>query len=337
MNVVTVDKEKVSQFPLKPAEKLLAAAELNATGAVFPDVAREIPVISLASGRVVEIHARLDDTVKKGELMMKVQSPDVTNAWDVFRRATFDEQLANKARARAQDLFDHGAISQSMLEQAEDAEQDAKSSLTAAEEQLTTFGVDRAHPSSVVPVYAPTSGVVIAQNVTQAAAAGVNYSGSATAFTIADLSSVWIVCDVYENDLAKLQLGQEAKLHINAYPDKQLTGRISDIGPVLDPAIRTAKVRLEVPNPGILKLGMFVTATFQSRTPEVHTVVPSMAVLHLHDRDWVFVPAGENQFKRTEVRGGKQLPGGNQELLSGIEPGQQVVTNALSLESAVSQ
>ena len=337
MNVVTVDKEKVSQFPLKPAEKLLAAAELNATGAVFPDVAREIPVISLASGRVVEIHARLDDTVKKGELMMKVQSPDVTNAWDVFRRATFDEQLANKARARAQDLFDHGAISQSMLEQAEDAEQDAKSSLTAAEEQLTTFGVDRAHPSSVVPVYAPTSGVVIAQNVTQAAAAGVNYSGSATAFTIADLSSVWIVCDVYENDLAKLQLGQEAKLHINAYPDKQLTGRISDIGPVLDPAIRTAKVRLEVPNPGILKLGMFVTATFQSRTPEVHTVVPSMAVLHLHDRDWVFIPAGENQFKRTEVHAGNMLDGNRQEILSGIKPGDQVVNNALLLETAGNQ
>jgi cobalt-zinc-cadmium efflux system membrane fusion protein len=337
MNLVTVAKDKASQFQIQPAEKLEAPSELTATGSVNPDVSREIPVISLASGRVVEIHARLDDFVKKGDLMMKVQSPDVTNAFDVYRRANNDEQLANKALVRAQELFDHGAISKSVLEQAETAELDAKSTLTAAEEQLKTFGIDKAHPSSVVPVYAPTSGVVIAQNVTNAAAAGVTYSGSATAFTIADLSVVWIICDVYENDLAKLQLGQSAQIHINAYPDKLLTGRISDIGPVLDPSLRTAKVRIEVANPGMLKLGMFVSATFQSRTSEIHTVVPATAVLHLHDRDWVFVPAGENQFRRTEVRGGKQLPNGKQELLNGINPGQQVVTSALSLESAVSQ
>jgi cobalt-zinc-cadmium efflux system membrane fusion protein len=337
MNLVTVDKTKLSQFPTVAAEKLEAPAELNATGAVFPDVAREIPVISLASGRVVEIHARLDDFVKKGDLMMKVQSPDATNAFDVWRRATSDEHLAQQALARAQELFDHGAIAKSQLEQAVASEQDAKSSLTAAEEQLKTLGLDRAHTSSLVPVYAPTSGVIISQNVTNAAAAGVTYSGSATAFTIADLSSVWIICDVYENDLAKLQLGQSAQLHVNAYPDKLLTGRISDIGPVLDPTIRTAKVRLQVANPGFLKLGMFVTATFASRTPEVYTVVPANAVLHLHDRDWVFVPAGNAQFKRTAVRGGKQLPGDRQQLLEGLAPGQQVVANALSLESAVSQ
>ena len=112
---------------------------------------------------------------------------------------------------------------------------------------------------------------------------------------------------------------------------------ISDIGPVLDPTLRTAKVRIEVPNPGILKIGMFVTATFEGKQTETHTVVPATAVLHLHDRDWVFVPAGNDQFKRTEVRGGKYLPDGKQELLSGLEPGQKIVTNALALESTVSQ
>jgi membrane fusion protein, heavy metal efflux system len=125
--------------------------------------------------------------------------------------------------------------------------------------------------------------VIVAQNVTIAAAQGVNFSGNATAFTIADLSVVWIVCDVYENDIPKLQLGQKAKIRLNAYPDRVLTGRISDIGPILDPSIRTAKVRIEVKNPGILKLGMFVTATFQSKTNQAFAVVPASAVLHLHD------------------------------------------------------
>ncbi len=337
MNLITVDASKTSQFPVQEAEKIEAPSQLTATGSVAPDIARTIPVISLASGRVVEIHVRLDDAVTKGQLLMKVQSPDVTNAWATYRKAVNDELLTNKALVRATELHDHGAISQSMLEVAENAEQDSKEALTAAEEQLKLYNVDMAHPSSVVGVYAPTSGVIIAQNVTNAAAAGVTYSGSSTAFTIADLSHVWILCDVFENDLPKLQLGQTAQIHLNAYPDKVLTGRISDIGPVLDPSLRTAKVRIEVANPGILKMGMFVTATFSSRKSETHAVVPATAVLHLHDRDWVFLPAGSNQFKRTEVHAGKMLEGNRQEILSGIQPDQQIVTNALALETAGDQ
>ena len=105
--------------------------------------------------------------------------------------------------------------------------------------------------------------------MTNAAAAGVALSGSATAFTIADLSTVWILCDVYENDIPKMQVRPAgARFKLSAYPDQVLTGRVSDIGPVLDPSIRTAKVRIEVANPGILRLGMFVTATFSSQTTE---------------------------------------------------------------------
>ena len=244
MNLITIDSKDAGKFPLATAEKIEAPSELNATGAVLPDIAREVPVISLANGRVVDIKARLDDNVKKGQLLLKVQSPDITNAFDTYLKAANDEQLANRAYIRAEDLFKHGAISQSMLEQAEDTEKNAQADLTAAEEQLKTLGVDKKHPSSVMNVYAPISGVIVAQNVTQAAAAGVSLSGSATAFTIADLSRVWIVCDVYENDIPKLQLGQEAKIKVNAWPDRPLTGRISDIGPILDPSLRTAKVRI---------------------------------------------------------------------------------------------
>lgn len=337
MNVVTVDQNRIGQFPLITAEKVDVSSQLSATGAIAPDISRTIPVISLANGRVVDIKVRLDDYVKKGQLLIKVQSPDVANAFDAYLKAVNDEQFANKAYIRAKDLLQHGAISQAMFEQAEDAEKDAKADLTAAEEQLKTLGVDKDHPSSIVNVYAPVSGVIISQNVAQAGAAGVNLSGSSTAFTIADLSRVWVLCDVYENDLSRIQLGESAQIHINAYPDKVLTGRVSDIGPVLDPSIRTAKVRIEVTNPGMLKLGMFVTATFASKKLETHTVVPATAVLHLHDRDWVFLPVAGSQFKRTEVHGGQYLPGGRQEVLSGLDPGQKVVTNALLLESAVSQ
>jgi cobalt-zinc-cadmium efflux system membrane fusion protein len=140
---------------------------------------------------------------------------------------------------------------------------------------------------------------------------------------------------VYENDLPKLSLGQSARIQINGYPSKLLTGRISEIDPSLDPTIRTAKVRIEVANPGFLKLGMFVTATFIGKTKEQHAVVSSYAILHLHDRDWVYVPAGDNRFRRVEVRAGNMLPGNRQELLSGINPGQQVVSNVLQLEATL--
>ncbi len=337
MNLISIPETDAGKFPIVAAGQVEAASELSATGTVSPDISREIPVISLAHGRVVDIKTRLDDNVKKGQLLFTVQSPDVTGAFNTYVKAVNDEQLANKAYMRADDLYKHGVISQAMLEQAEDAENNAKADLAAAASQLKLYGLDKDHPSDIVHVYAPASGVIVSQNITNAAAAGVTLSGSATAFTIADLSRVWILCDVYENDIPKLQLGQEARIKVDAYPDRNLKGRISDIGPVLDPALRTAKVRIEVANPGILKLGMFVNAKFSSLKKQTFTVVPADAVLHLHDRDWVFVPAGDHQFKRTEVRAGGMLEGNRQEILSGLQPGAQVVTNALLLETAGTQ
>jgi len=333
MSFVKVDKP--DQFPLVAAEQIDAPNQLKTTGSINPDVAREVPVISLASGRVIDIKTRLGDAVTKGQLLLRVQSNDITTAFNVYLKAVNDEQLANKAFVRANDLYQHGAIPQSQLEQAEDSEKDAKADLDAANQQLETLGVDKAHPSSIVPVFAPISGVIISQNVTNAAAVGVTYSGSSTAFTIADLSTVWILCDVYENDLPHITIGQSAKIDITGYPGKVLIGRVSEIDPLLDPSIRTAKVRVEVPNPGFLKLGMFVTATFDSKEKVQHAVVPAYAILHLHDRDWVYVPAGGNHFRRIEVHTGNMLSGNRQEILSGITPGQQVVSNVLQLEATL--
>jgi cobalt-zinc-cadmium efflux system membrane fusion protein len=323
------------QFALIAAASIDAPDKLSVTGSVFPDINREVPVISLASGKVVELRARLDDNVRKGQLLFKVQSPDISAAFDVYLKAVNDEQMSNKAYLRAKDLYEHGAIALGALEQAEDAEKNARADLEASDQQMATLGIDKQHPSSIVSIYAPIGGVVVGQNITNAAAAGVTYAGTSTAFTIADLSVVWIVCDVYENDLPRVALGQQAQITLSAYPGKTITGRVSDIGPVLDPTIRTAKVRIEVPNQGMMKLGMFASVTLQGRSSAVHEVVPASAILHLHDREWVFVPAGEGTFHRIEVSSGEVLGDGRQEILSGLAPGQQVVKDVLQLESAL--
>jgi membrane fusion protein, heavy metal efflux system len=336
VNLVHVDQP--SQFTLVPATSYAASSTIQVTGTVNPDVSRTIPVISIASGRVVDVYARIGDYVKKGQVLMEVQSTDVSGAFGTYLKAVADEHLAQVQLDRAKVLNEKGAIANSQVEIAQNAEDDAKAALAAAEEQLRVLGVDKNHPAATVKVYAPASGYIIAQNVTNAAAAGVTYSGSANAFTIADLSHVWIICDVYENDLPTVHLGQKADIRLTAYPDRVLTGVISDIGAVLDPQIRTAKVRIQVDNPDtLMRVGMFATATIHGKTLQTHIQVPATAVLHLHDRDWVYVPAGNGAFRRVSVRSGATLPDNMQEILSGIDVGQQVVSNALALQNTADQ
>jgi len=325
------------QFPLVTAVEHKTAPALNVTGVVQPDIARAVPVISLASGRVVEIKARLGDTVKKGQLLLRVRSNDVSAAYQTYLKAQNDERLARIQLERAQTLYDKGAIAKSALEQAEDTEQDAKVDLDTATEQLHLLGVDKDHPSGIVDVTAPISGVITDQEVTNAA--GVQGLGGPNPFTISDLSYVWIICDVYENDLDAVHIGEFADIHLNAYPGKVFKGRIDNILPVLDPSLRTAKVRLEVPNPGMMRVGMFVTATFYGKQPETRAAIPAAAILHLHDREWVYtpIPASAGHFKRLEVVTGNMLPGNQQEIVSGLKPGDRVVSNALVLQNTVEQ
>jgi cobalt-zinc-cadmium efflux system membrane fusion protein len=336
VNVVRVDHPE--RFPLVAAVAHEATSTLNVTGTVNPDISREIPVVSIASGRVVAVHVRLGDYVRKGQLIMEVQSTDISGAYNQYLKAVNDEHLANTQLERAKLLYDKGAIAKSQLEIAQDGEDDAKADLVAAEEQLHVLGVDKNHPAATVKVYAPASGFIIQQNVTEAATAGVTYSGSANAFTIADLSHVWIICDVYENDLSTVHLGQSADIRLNAYPDRVLTGSIGDIGAILDPSLRTGKVRIQVANPGnLMRIGMFATATFHGKKAETHPAVPASAVLHLHDRDWVYVPNGDGTFRRLSVQSGAMLPGNLQEITSGLSVGQQVVSNALELQNSSEQ
>jgi cobalt-zinc-cadmium efflux system membrane fusion protein len=328
--------ENAQQFPVVTAGEHDTAPELKTTGSVNADVSRNIPVISLASGRIVEIDARLGDAVTKGQLLLKVQSQDIAQAFSDYRQAVADEALAKAQLDRAKILLDKGAIAKKDEEVAEDAEVKAKVTTETAVEHLHVLGADMEHPSSIIEIHAPVSGVITDQQVT--AAAGVKtLDNSPNLFTISDLSKVWIICDVYENDMSFVHLGEYADIHLNAYPNVILKGRVDNIAPTMDPNIRTAKVRLEVDNPGLLRFGMFVTATFQGMQKEMHATVPATAILHLHDRDWVYSPAGDKQFRRIEVQSGNMLPGGLQEIATGIKPGQQVISNALVLQATVEQ
>lgn len=324
------------QFPLVTATEHKSSSELTATGTVAPDISRNVPVISIATGRVVEIKARLGDVVRKGQVLLRVQSADISAAFSDYRKAVADERLARAQLDRANLLYDKGAISLNDLQVAQDAEDKARVDVENTTDRLRVLGGSIDHPASVVDILAPVSGVITDQQVTNAA--GVAGLNSPNPFTISDLSRVWILCDVYENDLAAVHVGESAEVRLNAYPNRIFTGRISNVGSVLDPSLRTAKVRIEVDNPRlVMRVGMFVRATFHDRKKESRAAIPAAAILHLHDRDWVYVPAGSNAFRRLEITAGNVLPGNMQEVTSGLHPGENVVVNALVLQNTVEQ
>jgi membrane fusion protein, heavy metal efflux system len=326
------------QFPSTTAGEYTAYQELQVTGVVQPDVSRQVQVPSLATGRVIEIDARLGDEVKKGQVLFKVRSTDVSGAYSDYRQAVKNEELTKLQLDRAKLLFDVGAYPKSALEIAQNAEDDNIVVLDTTIEHLKLLGSDPKNPNAIFEVTAPVSGVITDQEIQDQTA--VQSYNTPMPFTISDLSKVWIICDVFENNMAQVHLGQYADIHLNAYPDNVLKARISNILPVMDPNIRTAKVRLEVDNPGaaggsnqrMLRLGMFVTASFRGDNAERHATVPSTAILHIHDREWVYSPIEDGHFRRYEVVSGDMLPNGMQEVVSGIKPGQQVVTNALMLQ-----
>ena len=327
--------DRPERFTLVTAGQHEELPEIHATGVINPNIEKSIPVISLASGRVVALYAKLGDDVRKGQLLLKVLSNDIANAFQTYRQAIADEELARTQLERAQLLYAHGAISLNDLQVAEDTYEKAKVAREASEEALRTLGADIHSPNPVISIYAPSDGTIVEQTIVGAA---IVHSPDAqpNLFTIANLSDVWVVCNIYENDLPSVRLADTADIQLNAYPDRVFHGRISNIGKVLDATIRTAPVRIVVKNPGMMRAGMFVTATLYGQHGKIFANVPATAVLRLHDRDWVFVPANNNSFRRTPVSTAKILEG-TQDIASGISPGQRVVNDALALSAESGQ
>jgi len=300
VNVVHVDHPE--QFPLATAVGHVATSQLVATGAVSPDIPGPRQLSRSLRARVVEIHARLGDTVKKGQLLLRVQSADMSGAFADYRKAVADEN------SRVRSWSDHSCFTrraQSSFERTASGSGTRKtrprSDVENTTERIRVLGGDINHPAAIVEIRAPASGVITDQQVTSAA--GVAGLSSPNPFTISDLSHVWILCDVYENDLA----------HVTSAKHRGPPERISRQGihrahqqrgvPYSTRSLRTAKVRIEVPNPGLMRIGMFVTATLHGPKKETRAAIPATAILHLHDRDWVYVPTGGNKFRRGGSRG----------------------------------
>ena len=334
-NLFQVDHPE--RFQLVQAVEHIATPQLQVTGTVNPDISRAVPVISLATGRVVEIDARLGDTVKKGQLLLKVQSADISGAFSDYQKAVADEKLAHTQLERAKFLYDKGAISQNDLQIAQDTEDKAKVDVANTAEKLRVLGSPTLdQPSGIVEIRAPISGVITDQQVTNAAGvAGLGFTQSIHDLR-PELRLDFVRC-------VRKRSRQRAARRKGRYPPECLSRPglhrrhqqyRSRSGPEYSHgqgANRNAQSGTDAPG------HVCDAPPSTAEKKQKRAAVPATAILHLHDRDWVYVPVKGNQFRRTEVVGGDMLPGAMQEIVSGLAPGQQVVANALEFQNSAEQ
>jgi membrane fusion protein, heavy metal efflux system len=331
------DTDHPQLFKTAKAETRALPTQVTANGTVSPDVNRTIHVTSLGGGRVIDLKVRLGDSVTKGQTLLVISSPDLASAMSDYQKAKADEVLSHKALDRAQMLFDRGAIAAKDLETAQDIEDKAKVDVETAEHHIQVLGADPAHPSPLINLKAPESGTIVEQNV--AGFEGVkSLDNTPNLFTIANLSEVWVVCDVFENDLGEVHLGDSAEIHLNAFPDRVFKGTVADISRVLDPNTRSAKVRIVLANgDGALRPGMYAVAKFRSRKLTNRIVVPATAIMRLHDKDWVFRKESSNRFRKIAVQADGMTPDGMQEIRDGVKAGDELITNALEFSTEVAE
>jgi membrane fusion protein, heavy metal efflux system len=311
--------------------------QLTANGTVNPDITRTIHVTSLGSGRITDLRVRLGDQVRKGQVLLLISSPDLASAMADYQKFRADENLSRKALERAQMLYSHGALAQKDLEIAQDTEDKAKVDLETAERHVRVLGGDPAHPGPLIELRAPISGTIVEQNVAGFESVK-SLDNSPSLFTIADLSEVWVVCDVYENNLGEVHLGDSARVRINAFSDRIFQGKVSDISHVLDPTTRAAKVRIALRNAdGALRPGMFAVATFRSRRARSRLVMPATAIMRLQDKDWVFRKEGPQRFRRIEVENLGTTSDGLEEVQGSLKADDEVIANALEFSTAVTE
>jgi cobalt-zinc-cadmium efflux system membrane fusion protein len=323
-------------FKLVTVEARALPTTVQANGSVTPDVNRTIHVTSQGSGRVVDLRVKLGEYVNKGQTLLSVYSADLTGAFSDYQKALADERLSKKALDRTQLLYSRGAAAEKDFEQAQDSEDKAKVDIENAAQHIRLLGGDPARPGSLIELRAPVTGTIVEQNIS--GFEGVkSLDNSPSLFTIADLSQVWVVCDVYENDLGDVHVGDPAEVRLNAFRDRVLRGQISDISRVLDPNTRSAKVRIVLSNrSGELRPGMYAVATFHSRKLQPHLIVPSTAVMRLQDRDWIFRREDAQRFRQVEVHTSGEPADGLHEIQDGaVHAGDEIVANALEFSTAM--
>lgn len=332
-----VEADHPELFKTAKAETRELPSEITANGTINPDVNRTIHVTSLGAGRVTELKVKLGDAVQKGQTLLVISSPDLAAAMSDYQKAVADEVLSRKALDRAKLLYERGAIASKDMEVAQDAEDKAKVDVSTAEQHVRVLGADPAHPSALIELKAPVTGTIVEQNVS--GFEGVkSLDNTPNLFTIADLTVVWVVCDVFENDLGQVHVGDAAEIHLSAYSDRTLHGKVTDISRVLDPNTRTAKVRIVLENKDqMLRPGMFAVVKFRSHKLGERVVVPATAIIRLHDKDWIFRREGDKSFRKVVVQADGLAPDGMQEIREGVKPGDEVVTNALEFSTDVAE
>lgn len=308
---------------------------LDIPAQIEPDPTKVVHVFPPAGGRIIELQVRPWDWVKKGQTLAVIESGDLSRAVADYHKALADYQVKQQQLTRAADLLAHDAIAQKDYQQAQADEQSAQAELDATKEQVRVFGMDPDHASSQLLVLAPRAGVVL-----DVGASPGEFSNALAApqpmCTIADISSVWAVGDIYEADLAAAKAGQRAQVNLNAYPGQQWTGRVDVISDAVDPNTRTLHVRVVLPNPAAkFKPSMFGSIRLL-RSSRQGILVPAAAVLREGNTAYVFVSNGSGPFQRRNVTLG-QSSDGSIEIASGVKAGETIVTEgSLLLRSASS-
>jgi membrane fusion protein, heavy metal efflux system len=297
------------------------------------DPTRVVHVFAPAGGRITEMKVRPWDRVEKGKTLAILESSDLARAVADYHKALVDNQVKQKALARAADLYAHGAMAEKDYQQAQGDVDMAQAELKATREQVQVFGMDPDHAEKDLRVVAPRSGVIL-----DVGAAPGEFSKSLDApaplCTIADITTIWAVGDIYEKDLATAKSGLPADVSLNAYPEQHWAGRVSVVSDAVDPATRTLHVRVVLENPRAqIKPQMFGRIRIlRSSSPGI--LVPSAAVIREGGDAYIFVEKTNSRFERRNVKLGRSLDG-LLEILSGVQPGATVISEgALLLKGA---
>ena len=326
----TIPADQMSHVELLTVNPTTMTHTLRLTGAVAYNGFQTTPVISQIGGPVSKILVLPGDRVKKDQPMLDVSSPDYAQLLDGYLKAADSFRLADILYKRAQDLYAHQAIAKQDLEQAESNRTQAQADLNAAEQGMRILGIKKpedlakAPSSALIQVLAPIAGEVVDRLVSPGQ---VLQAGQTQAFTISDLSTVWVLANVYQADLEYVKQGDDVVVQTDAFPNT-FHGRISYVSPALDPNTRTLQARIVVDNPGEkLKRDMYCTVTVTAGVLKSVLAVPHAAVMRDENNEpYVYVLTGENQFARHDVTLG-EMQNNQAQIVKGIAPGDRVVGN----------
>jgi cobalt-zinc-cadmium efflux system membrane fusion protein len=326
----TIPQDQMSHVQVVTVQPTRLTRTLRLTGAVAYDAFNTTPVITQVGGPVSRILVVPGQQVKEGQPMLDVSSPDYSQLLDAYLKAADSFRLADKNWVRAQDLYQHHAIAQRDLEQAESDRNQAQADLNAADQGMKILGIKnpadlaKAPSSALIPVLAPISGEVVERLVSPGQ---VVQAGQTQAFTISNLRTVWVLANVYQGDLGAVRSGDDVVVQNDAYPGT-FHGRISYVSPALDPNTRTLQARIVVDNPGEkLKRDMYCTVTVTAGSIPNAIAVPDSSVLRDdNNQPFVYLATGANQFGRRDVEIGQSLNGQTQ-ILRGLSPGERVVAD----------